>query len=308
MTNPLPELPDDASPPDVFMTFVRRHRALLAASLPLDDGVAPVLVARPVAAKAVDTAAAPVVMLISPHPDDECLVGGLAMRLQRESGFQVVNVAATLGSNVARQAARWHELQRACATLAFDLVDAALPGRQPLTLARRGADPAGWRTDAARLAELFAQYRPQVVICPHGGDGSATHIGTHALTIDALRLHARPLCLAQSEFWGTLPLPNCLLELADRHVADMLRALVCHRKEVARNPYHLRLPAWLADSVRRGGESVFGAGSTPPSFAFGALYRFDWWDGSMLQPPAAPVAIDVAQPASRLLERLAVSG
>ena len=46
------------------------------------------------------------VLLFSPHPDDECIIGGLALRLQREAGARVVNVAVTQGSNKARQAAR----------------------------------------------------------------------------------------------------------------------------------------------------------------------------------------------------------
>ena len=38
---------------------------------------------------------APRVLIFSPHPDDECIIGGLALRLQRESGWRVVNVAVT---------------------------------------------------------------------------------------------------------------------------------------------------------------------------------------------------------------------
>ena len=42
---------------------------------------------------------APVALILSPHPDDECVIGGLALRLMRESGVRIVNVAMTLGSN-----------------------------------------------------------------------------------------------------------------------------------------------------------------------------------------------------------------
>jgi hypothetical protein len=52
---------------------------------------------------------APRALIFSPHPDDECIIGGLALRLQREAGLRVVNVAVTQGSNKARQAARWDE-------------------------------------------------------------------------------------------------------------------------------------------------------------------------------------------------------
>ena len=49
---------------------------------------------------------APVALILSPHPDDECVIGGLALRLMRESGVRIVNVAVTLGSNRERQAER----------------------------------------------------------------------------------------------------------------------------------------------------------------------------------------------------------
>jgi LmbE family N-acetylglucosaminyl deacetylase len=53
-------------------------------------------------------------LIFSPHPDDECIIGGLALRLMREAGMRVVNVAVTQGSNKARQAGRLEELRAAC--------------------------------------------------------------------------------------------------------------------------------------------------------------------------------------------------
>ena len=57
---------------------------------------------------------APKALIFSPHPDDECIIGGLALRLQREAGYHVINVAVTQGSNKARQQGRWDELSEAC--------------------------------------------------------------------------------------------------------------------------------------------------------------------------------------------------
>ena len=70
---------------------------------------------------------APRALIFSPHPDDECIIGGLALRLLREAGMRVVNVAVTQGSQADRQEARWNELQAACEYLGFDLV-ATVPG------------------------------------------------------------------------------------------------------------------------------------------------------------------------------------
>ena len=46
---------------------------------------------------------APKVLIFSPHPDDEVIIGGLALRLMREAKWNVINVAVTQGSNKARQ-------------------------------------------------------------------------------------------------------------------------------------------------------------------------------------------------------------
>lgn len=49
-----------------------------------------------------------------------------------------------------------------------------------------------------------------------------------------------------------------------------------HAGEVKRNPYHLRLPAWMMDNVRRGSEVIAGPGSeashTPMEFSISYSY------------------------------------
>lgn len=271
------DAPSDVSSDD-FDAYVEAFQALLHRPLPLPaeyDG--------PLTPRHVDSSR-PVIAIVSPHPDDECIVGGLPLRLRREAGYDVLNIAATLGSNIERRDERWTELTHACNVLDFATVDPHFVDRLPLHCKRRESEPDSWRRDVARLAEVFAECGPAIVMCPHAEDGSASHIGTHALTLDALAVYGKPVWFVQSEFWGTMPSPNLLVELSPADVAILLRALVCHRKEVERNPYHLRLTSWLADSVRRGGETVFGAGLEPPSYDFGAVYRVDRWNGHRLEP------------------------
>src|SRR5215471_16724335 len=67
-------------------------------------------------------ALAPRVLFFAPHPGDECIAGGLALRLLREAHLRVVNVAVTLGSKKERQAQRFEELGNACHYLGFELV------------------------------------------------------------------------------------------------------------------------------------------------------------------------------------------
>ena len=57
----------------------------------------------------------------------------------------------------------------------------------------------------------------------------------------------------------------------------MIAATTFHVEEVNRNPYHLLLPPWMMDNVRRGGEVAGGQGGTPPDYTFAVLYRLRKW-------------------------------
>src|SRR5262245_48167943 len=61
------------------------------------------------------------VLIFSPHPDDECIIGALPLRLLREAKWRVINVAVTQGSKKERQAERFAELQRACEFMGYEL-------------------------------------------------------------------------------------------------------------------------------------------------------------------------------------------
>src|SRR5713226_2468872 len=62
------------------------------------------------------------VLICSPHPDDEALIGGLALRLRLESGAEIVNCAITLGTNKKRRAQRREEVEASCSVLGFKLI------------------------------------------------------------------------------------------------------------------------------------------------------------------------------------------
>src|SRR5215468_10455154 len=65
---------------------------------------------------------APKALFFSPHPDDECISGGIALRLLREARMNVLNVSVTQGSKKERQAERLHELKGACDYIGFGLL------------------------------------------------------------------------------------------------------------------------------------------------------------------------------------------
>jgi hypothetical protein len=82
--------------------------------------------------------------------------------------------------------------------------------------------------------------------------------------------------VVEVEFWGAMAAPNLMIGSTRADVAQLVAALSLHAGEVARNPYHLRLPAWM-DNVRRGAERVGGQGCAAPRFPFATLYRLRGW-------------------------------
>ncbi|HXJ55058.1 MAG TPA: PIG-L family deacetylase [Verrucomicrobiae bacterium] len=220
-------------------------------------------------------------LIFSPHPDDEVIIGGLPLRLLRERGWAVFNVAVTLGSNPARQAARWEELEACCQHVGFGLLTTGARGLESVNVKTRAAQPEVWAKSVGCIADILRAHQPRAIFFPHDDDWNSTHIGTHHLVVDALtQLGPRLECLAlETEFWGAMKTPNLLVESSPRDLIDLITALSCHVGEVKRNPYHLRLPAWLMDNVRRGGELVGGQGGPAPDFLFGTLYRMRRWRG-----------------------------
>jgi LmbE family N-acetylglucosaminyl deacetylase len=227
---------------------------------------------------------APRALIFSPHPDDECIIGGLAVRFMREAGVRVVNIAVTQGSNKARQAGRLLELKAACDYLGFDLVQTAPSGLENINAKSRAANAAQWKASVQVIADILAKQQPRIIFFPHDADWNSTHIGTHYLVMDALALLSPDFtCLVvETEFWGAMATPNLMVESSVDDLAEMMTALSFHVEEVQRNPYHLLVPPWMQDNVRRGGELVGGQGGAAPDFGFCTLYRLRRWGGGQL--------------------------
>lgn len=210
------------------------------------------------------------VLLFSPHPDDECIFGLLPLRLMREAGMQIVNIPITYGSKKERQAGRARELENACAYLGW-----------PLTEPKEGFEALG----VEDVVDVLKAYKPKIVFFPHVQDWNSRHISTHHLVVDALKEMgpAFSCTVVETEFWGAMDDPNLMVEGDAETVADLVAATSLHVEEVQRNPYHLLLPAWMQDNVRRGGELVGGQGAAAPDFSFATLYRLRrWTDGGFV--------------------------
>ena len=228
---------------------------------------------------------APKALIFAPHPDDEVIIGGLPLRLMREAGMNVINVAVTQGSSKARQAERWKELSACCDYIGFGLVATRENGLEGINLKARAQKPDEWKRSVARTAEILREHKPKVIFFPHERDWNVTHIGTHRLVIDAMRSIPDFSCTTiETEFWGAMDDPNLMVESSVRDVSDLIAALSFHAGEVRRNPYHLRMSAWLMDNVRRGGELVGGQGAAAPEFTFATLYRLRRWENGNFAP------------------------
>ncbi|MFA7256098.1 MAG: PIG-L family deacetylase [Kiritimatiellales bacterium] len=211
---------------------------------------------------------APKVLLFSPHPDDECITGLLPLRLMHEAGMRIINVPVTFGNNVNRQSGRAEELKNACGFLGWRIF--GRNGFQGL--------------EKEDVVQILKAERPAVIFMPHSKDWNSRHIATHFLVMEALAEMEKDFsCIViETEFWGAMDHPNLMVEGDAQTVADLVAAISFHVKEVERNPYHLSLPAWMQDNVRRGGELVGGQGNAVPDFSFATLYRLRRWKCGML--------------------------
>lgn len=232
------------------------------------------------------------VMILSPHPDDESIMGSLPLRLLHENNAHIVNIAVTLGSKIERQGAREIELKSACELLEMEC----------LFLAE------SWAKKAKELKSLIQKHQPDLILAPHIKDHHPTHIKTGELlkkVLTSTKLPATLICW--TEYWGQMKKPNILVEVPMEILELQMRALALHVGEVSRNPYHLRLPGWMIDNVRRGSEIVKGKGSEAPSMAYGVLHQLQIYKKGefktlKLKSPFLDASADLAQIFKLILE------
>lgn len=235
-------------------------------------------------------------LLFAPHPDDESIIGALPLRLLKEAGCRIINIAVTLGSLHARRAARKAELENACRYLGFELVHPLESGLERIHSAARDEGTSEWTNAVLCIRNLLHEYAPDLLFLPHANDWNSTHIGTHHLVLDALRESELATChLVETEFWHPMENPNILIESSPEDVAELVTALSFHLGEIERNPYHLALPSWMHDNVRRGAEHLGGQGGSAPAFHFATLYRIRQWRDHTLSQITPPTPFISAQ-------------
>ena len=145
-------------------------------------------------------------LFFAPHPDDETIVGALALRIFREAKMNLINVAVTQGSKRERQAERLVELQNACNYLGYDVQTTGPHGLEKVTMKTRQNEPQLWADMVPVITDILIKHQPRVILFPHERDWNGTHIGVHHLVMDALKQmpSAFECYLVETEFWGTL--------------------------------------------------------------------------------------------------------
>jgi len=205
------------------------------------------------------------ILLISPHPDDECLMSGIALRAKEEFSSEVWVLPFSFGSRPERQKEREEELEGALRVLEFQRFE--IPGHLSFAELSHG-----------QILTALNALQPDCVILPHVEDFHPTHVrcskAARSAVVQYVENTGNSITLLESEYWQPMLHPNLLIPLPTSVVKRMGEALLMHRGEISRNPYHLTLPAWLMDQERRGSERVIGAGasSLQPSI-FSQVYR-----------------------------------
>lgn len=205
------------------------------------------------------------ILIIPPHPDDECLMGGLPLRFSQEFQTQVSVMPYSLGSKLDRKKERQEELKNACTTLNFSLL------------------PAIENQNPEDFKSYIEQIKPKYIFLSHGLDLHPTHIKSHYFIMEQLEQCEYTGHLFFTEFWHALLKPNLLIELHYEDATKLAFALCEHKKEIERNPYHLRYPAWLMDNSRRGSELVGDHTSDYRHLIYSQLYEVKLMQNGRIQ-------------------------
>lgn len=184
----------------------------------------------------------PVVLHLSPHPDDELIGAPATLMALRDAGWRVVNLACGLGS-AAEAREREVELREACAAAGFELL---LPEED-----LRG-----------QLAATLAELRPAVIVSPGQHDRHPAHERVAGIARRALEEWggSAPRWWTWA-VWGWLEQPNLATAFDRARLEQILAALAAHRGQLERNDYR-RLVAGRAEAnASLAPELLFGFGS-----------------------------------------------
>jgi LmbE family N-acetylglucosaminyl deacetylase len=193
------------------------------------------------------------ILVIAPHPDDEVIGCGGAIRLRVKRGDQVSAVFLTsgeLGLKHLRREQAW-KIREAEAKRAAKILGLAKLYflRQPDWLLRDHS-----RATATALKSLLGEKNPSVIYLPHPNDGHPDHQATLPILKAALKrcCGLRPELLAY-EIWTPLAAPDLAVDISNV-MSRKLRALRAHRSQLGEFDYLKAVTGLNQFSRRAGGQ------------------------------------------------------
>jgi LmbE family N-acetylglucosaminyl deacetylase len=191
----------------------------------------------------------PVVLHVSPHPDDEAIGAPATLLLLRRAGWRVVNAVVSLG-RPDDHARRRSEAAEAAWRAGFELrlTDDESPVEE-------------W------LRSLLDELAPAIVFSPSPHDAHPRHEMTARATALACAATADPPVWWQWGLWADLRSPTLYVPFDDDVLADAQHVLAAYAGELARNDYARLLEARAVAHAVLGSERVFGFGTARASDA-----------------------------------------
>ncbi|HUA94663.1 MAG TPA: PIG-L family deacetylase [Acidimicrobiales bacterium] len=196
------------------------------------------------------------VLHVSPHPDDELLGAGATLALLRDQGWQVLNLAVSLGRRQDHDRRR-AELLEAGRRLGIDIEIC-----QPSLDISRGDDLDRAETVLTeRLVEVIGRGPVDVVLGPHAEDVHPGHEVVGRAITRALEHTSRPVPWWAWGLWADLRTPNLFVPFGATVLRQVAFALEAYVGECARNGYQDLWPARSTANAVLGSERVFGFGA-----------------------------------------------
>jgi LmbE family N-acetylglucosaminyl deacetylase len=196
----------------------------------------------------------PSALHLSPHPDDELIGAPATLLALQDAGFEVVNLACSLGrpADIERRRA---ELDDACRRVGFTLrvldPPASISGGDDLQLAE------AYLTETVKT--LVAELQPAIVLAPSPQDGHHGHEVVGRAAVAALRGGTTPLWLWGG--WADLPTPTIVTCFGEQRLQQILHGLEAHAGEVERSDYPRLVAGRAAANAVLAAERVFGFGA-----------------------------------------------
>ncbi len=198
----------------------------------------------------------PVAIHASPHPDDELIGAGATLMSLRDAGWQVVNVACSLGRAGDRERRR-AELTEACRRAGFALeIPDGLPG-----IGRDDDHDAARIAIAGVLADAIGRHRASLIVGPAPEDAHHAHRTVGLALQDAVVAHGAPIRLLLWGLWAQVRDPNVIVGFGEERLAELQAALAAHAGELERAPFERLVRARAETSALLGAERLFGFGS-----------------------------------------------